>query len=71
MLIDVRCYCRDVGRQSLTLPTEENKIYLNMAEKLLKCYVTDHNKKAIEFASWLVVFLDGVIIEAQKGTQVK
>ena len=39
---------------------------LDMAEKLAKCYSGSLSGVAIEFASWLVVKLNGVIVEAQK-----
>ena len=52
--------------ESFTLPTEGNKMCLDMAEKLAKCYSGSLSGVAIEFASWLVVKLNGVIVEAQK-----
>ena len=52
--------------ESFALPTEGNKICLNMAEKLAKCYGTSPNEQAVGFAGWLVAKLDGVIVEAQK-----
>ena len=52
--------------ESFALPTEGNKICLNMAGKLAKCYGTSPNEQAVGFAEWLVAKLDGVIVEAQK-----
>ena len=52
--------------ESFALPTEGNKICLNMAGKLAKYYGTSPNEQAVGFAEWLVAKLDGVIVETQK-----
>lgn len=52
--------------ESFSLPTEGNKLCLHMAETLVKCFSVGPSEQAVEFASWLVESLDGVIIEAQK-----
>ena len=52
--------------ESFGLPTEGNKLCLDMAETLAKCFSVGPSEQAVEFASWLVGRLDGVIIETQK-----
>ena len=52
--------------ESFSLPTEGNKLCLHMAETLAKCFSVGPSEQAVEFASWLVERLDGVIIEARK-----
>ena len=52
--------------ESFSLPTEGNKLCLRMAETLAKCFSVGCSEQAVEFASWFVERLDGVIIEAQK-----
>ena len=52
--------------ESFILPTEGNKMCLDMAENLAKCYSGSLSGVAVEFANCLVVKLNGVIVEAQK-----
>ena len=64
-----------LANKSFTLPTEGNKMCLNMVEKLAQCYSTNQgtnidgvglSKMVIEFASWFAVKLNGIIVEAQR-----
>ena len=53
--------------ESFALPTEGNKICLNMAEKLARCFsARPIERQVVDFASWLVGRLNSVIGEAQK-----
>ena len=53
--------------ESFVLSTEGNKICLNMAEKLARCFSAQPSERqVVDFASWLVGRLNGVIVEAQK-----
>ena len=51
---------------SFTLPTKGNKMCLDMAGKLARCFSGSLSGVVVEFSSWLVEKLNGVIVEAQK-----
>ena len=51
---------------SLTLPTEGNKKCLDMAKSMAQYYSSVPTEASLEFARWLVVALNAVIVAAQK-----
>ena len=55
-----------LSNESVSLPTKGNELCLYLTETVAKCFSVGLSKQAVEFASWLVEGLKGVIIKEQK-----